>query len=209
MKTLHTNTTTYFNAISITQVIMDASNYLTFWGQLQTEAGWVDCDFVANYDVLNEMLRHQAPETDRLQMVIVEKLEDMRQRPDQIPEVIDLEALLGGPLLFNKMTFHLSRPRIKQPDAWVEYTGERCYYIQQVTPRSTAAAPQAAYVRQTDPRMDLLRQSYALYLGYLEIEFDEATARAEAGLQDDHTYTMAYCAWKQQAAPIPSKYPSC
>ena len=199
MKTLHTNTATHFNAISITQVIMDASNYLTFWGQLQTEEGWCDCDFVANYDVLNEMLRHQAPDSDKLQMIIVEKLEDMRQRPDQIPEVIDLEAMLGTSMVFNNMPFPLSRPRVKQQGAWIEYTGERCYYIQQVTPIAAAPAKEV-YIQQIDQCMDLLSKSYALYLGYLEIEFDETTARAEAGLQDDLKYTMAYCAWKQQAA---------
>ncbi|PUZ22037.1 hypothetical protein GA0116948_1223 [Chitinophaga costaii] len=201
MKTLHTNTATYYNTISITQVIMDASNYLTFWGQLQTEAGWVDCDFVANYDVLNQMLRHQAPQSDQLQMIIVEKLEDMRQRPDQIPEIIDLETILGGPLTFHKMTFQLSRPRVKQQGTWVEYTGERCYYIQQIMPLAAPApTPKAAYTQQIDHAITLLSQRYALYLGYLEIEFDEVAAREEAGLQDDHKYTMAYCAWKQQAA---------
>ncbi len=133
-------------------------------------------------------------------MIIVEKLEDMRQRTDQIPEVIDLEAILGGPMVFNKMQFQLSRPRVKQQGAWIEYTGERCYYIQQVTPVVTAPPAKAAYIQQIDECMDLLIKSYALYLGYLEIEFDEHTARAEAGLQDDLKYTMAYCAWKQQAA---------
>lgn len=200
MKTLHTNTATYANAISITQVIMDASNYLTFWGQLQTAGGWVDCDFVANYDVLNEMLRHQAPASDQLQMIIVEKLEDMRSRPDQIPEIIDLEALLGAPMLFNKMTFHMSRPRFHREDAWMEYTGDRCYYIQQVTPHTAPPAGPGALVRQMDHCMELLSKSYALYLGFVELEFDEAAARAEAGLADDLKYTMAYCAWKQQAA---------
>ena len=47
--------------------------------------------------------------------------------------------------------------------------------------------------------MGALAGHYALYLGYLELEFDEASARMKAELEDDMKYTLAYYAWQQSA----------
>ncbi|GAA0535027.1 hypothetical protein [Chitinophaga japonensis] len=178
-------------AISIGQVILDESNYLTFWGYIQGDGGWRRCDFITNYDVLNEMLRHSGHMNDAIQMSIVQHLEDMRQ----VPEVIDLEASHGEAVVFDNMRFQLSRPRLQQQGRWIEYTEGECYYITKVTPEP--ARETVAHEQQIDQCMALLGKSYELYLGYLELDFEETVARQEANLTDDLKYTMAYYAWKQ------------
>ncbi len=186
-----TTTATKCQAISIGQIILDESNYLTFWGNIQREDGWHRCDFITNYDVLNDMLRFSGHQNDGIQMSVVQHLEDMRH----IPEVIDLEATRGEVVVFDNLAFHLSRPRLQQHGKWIEYTEGECYYITKVSPqpvKETAVQP------QIDQCMALLGKSYELYLGYLELDFEDAAARQEANLTDDLKYTMAYHAWKQQ-----------
>jgi hypothetical protein len=192
MNKVKTATVTKCQAISISQIILDDSNYLTFWGYMQREDGWHRCDFITNYDVLNEMLRHTGHQHDMVQMSIVQHLEDMRQ----IPEIIDLEASRGEAVVFDNMLFQLSRPRHQQHGNWIEYTEGECYYITKVTPQP--AKETTRHEQQIDQCMQLLGKSYELYLGYLELDFEETAARLEANLADDLKYTMAYCAWKQQ-----------
>lgn len=191
MNKVNTATATKCEAISIGQIILDESNYLTFWGQIRRADGWHRCDFITNYDVLNDMLRYSGHQNDGIQMSIVQHLEDMRH----IPEVIDLEATRGEVVVFDNMSFQLSRPRLQQHGKWIEYTEGECYYITKVTPQP--ARETTVHEQQIDQCMALLGKSYELYLGYLELDFEETAARQEANLTDDLKYTMAYHAWKQ------------
>lgn len=193
MNKVNTATATKCEAISISQIILDESNYLTFWGSIRREDGWHRCDFITNYDVLNDMLRYSGHQNDGIQMSIVQHLEDMRN----IPEVIDLEAGRGEAVVFDNMVFQLSRPRLQQHGKWIEYTEGECYYITKVAPQPARETP--AHEQQIDQCLSLLGKSYELYLGYLELDFEDAAARQEANLTDDLKYTMAYYAWKQQS----------
>ncbi|WP_341842648.1 hypothetical protein [Chitinophaga caseinilytica] len=47
--------------------------------------------------------------------------------------------------------------------------------------------------------MQALGKSYELYLGYLELEFDEEYAREQADLADDMKFTLAFYAYRQAA----------
>jgi len=193
MNKVNTATATKCEAISISQIILDESNYLTFWGNIRKEDGWHRCDFITNYDVLNDMLRYGGHQNDGIQMSIVQHLEDMRN----IPEVIDLEAGRGEAVVFDNLSFQFSRPRLQQHGKWIEYTEGECYYITKVAPKPAVETVQEPQ-QQIDQCLALLGKSYELYLGYLELEFEDAAARLEANLTDDLKYTMAYHAWKQQ-----------
>jgi len=193
MNKVNTATATKCEAISISQIILDESNYLTFWGNIRKEDGWHRCDFITNYDVLNDMLRYGGRQNDGIQMSIVQHLEDMRN----IPEVIDLEAGRGEAVVFDNLSFQFSRPRLQQHGKWIEYTEGECYYITKVAPKPAVETVQEPQ-QQIDQCLALLGRSYELYLGYLELEFEDAAARQEANLTDDLKYTMAYHAWKQQ-----------
>jgi len=193
MNKVNTATATKCEAISISQIILDESNYLTFWGNIRKEDGWHRCDFITNYDVLNDMLRYGGRQNDGIQMSIVQHLEDMRN----IPEVIDLEAGRGEAVVFDNLSFQFCRPRLQQHGKWIEYTEGECYYITKVAPKPAVETVQEPQ-QQIDQCLALLGRSYELYLGYLELEFEDAAARQEANLTDDLKYTMAYHAWKQQ-----------
>lgn len=193
MNKVNTTTATTCQAISIEQIILDDSNYLTFWGHIQKEDGWHRCDFVTNYEVLNTMLRHVQDMGDTVQMTIVQKLEDMRQ----IPEMIDLEAELGAAVVFNNMNFYISRPGRREQGNWVEFTDGECYFIERVAAIPVVNPPH--YGQQIDSCMEILYKSYELYLGYMELDFEENAARQKADLADDMKYTLAYYAWKERS----------
>lgn len=179
-------------AIKVGQIILDDSHYLTCWGYLETEDGWRKCDFVTNYDVLNTMLRAIEDKSEAVQMAIVQKLEHM----EQIPEMIDFEAQLGEAVLFDNLRFHLTSPQFDGNNEWMDYTGDSCFYIRKAEPCTKAEA----YQDKVDKCMQALGKHYALYLGYLELDFDETAAREHADLEDDMKYTLAYHAWKQLSA---------
>jgi hypothetical protein len=192
MKHTNTATVTTSEAISVGQIILDDTNYLTFWGHIQKDNIWQRCDFITTYEVLNTMLRYVQDRSDAVQMTIVQKLENM----EQIPDMIDLELELGKAIVFDNMNFRLTRPGHREDGNWVEYTDGECYYIEQVTPLPSAKVPH--YVRKIDHCMDMLHKSYELYLGYIELDFDEDAARKKADLTDDLKYTLAYYAWKER-----------
>lgn len=178
-------------AISVGQIILDNSHYLTIWGYLQTADGWKRCDFVTNYEVLNNMFRAMEEKSEAVQMAIVQKLEQMQDGP----EMIDLEAQFGAAVVFDNIRFSLSKPQYTGQDEWVDYVNEYCFYIDSA---EVLQAPASPYVEEIGNCMSQLAQCYSLYLGYLELEFDEHTARKEAELIDDVKYTLAYYAWKQE-----------
>lgn len=192
MKQTNTATVTTSEAISVGQIILDDTNYLTFWGHIKKDGTWLRCDFITTYEVLNTMLRYVQDRSDAVQMTIVQKLENM----EQIPDMIDLEMELGKAVLFDNMYFRLARPGHRENGSWVEYTAGECYYIEEVTPLASASVPH--YVRKIDHCMDMLHKSYELYLGYIELEFDEDAARKKADLTDDLKFTLAYYAWKER-----------
>ena len=193
MKQVNTATVHTYQVISIGQIILDESNYLTFWGHVQQADGWHRCDFVTTYDVLNTMIRFVKDRSDAVQMTIVKKLEDM----SQIPEIIDLEAELGAPVVFDDMEFKLTRPGFREHGHWIEYTEGECWYIEQVIPQPLVKTRK--YEKKVDQCMDVLYMSYELYMGYLELDFDEESARIKADLADDLKYKLAYYAWKERA----------
>ncbi|WP_343688756.1 hypothetical protein [Chitinophaga sp.] len=187
-----TSSVNTYPAISVGQIILDDSNYITIWGYLQQGDNWTRCDFVTTYEVLNTMLRYVQDRNDAVQMTIVKKLEDMQQ----IPEIIDLEAELGSAVVFDNMNFLLTRPGFRDQGTWVEYTDGECYYIEQVTPAIPVKNNQ--YEKKIGQCLDMLYMSYELYLGYLELDFDEDGARQKADLADDMKFTLAYYAWKER-----------
>ena len=116
MKQTNTATVTSSQAISVGQIILDDTNYLTFWGHIRKDDTWQRCDFITTYEVLNTMLRYVQDRSDAVQMTIVQKLENM----EQIPDMIDLELELGKAVVFDNMYFRLTRPGHREDGNWIE-----------------------------------------------------------------------------------------
>ncbi|MFY0253445.1 hypothetical protein ACDQ55_05750 [Chitinophaga sp. 30R24] len=198
-----TTATTPVQAISIGQIIMDDSNYLTLWGQVQQQNQWYSCDFVTTYEVMNSMLRFTQDKHDAVQMTIVKKLEDMCRTPD----IIDLEAELGAAVVFDNLIFYVKKPNLRHEDGAENYADEACYYIERAVP--LPVAPQLPVVTpgpgdDRNEKMDYciqwLHDAYNLYLGFIEVELGDGAARIKAGLENDHKFSMAYYAWQLYAS---------
>lgn len=195
MNKLHTTAANMqVQAISIGQIILDDSNYLTLWGKvLQDDGSWKTCDLVTTYEVMNTMLRFSLDRHEAVQMIIVHKLETMCR----IPDIIDLEAEMGGPVVFDELIFQLRSPAVELDT----YTEDLCYFIESVTtcqvmPIKEAASDLNDKAAAIDYGVKLLADTYNLYLGYVEVEIEEEVARLKAGLVDDNHFSMAYYAWQ-------------
>lgn len=196
------NTTTAITAvqaISVGQIIMDDSNYLTLWGQALLDEVWYPCDFVTTYEVMNTLLRFSQDKHDAVQMTIVKKLEDMRRTPD----IIDLEVELGAAVVFDQVRFHMRRPCLQQEDNWEAYADDECYYIERVIqlPVEPPVRPAArSEANDASAKMEyciqMLHDAYSVYLGCIELELGEEAARVMAVLEDDNKFSMAYYAWQ-------------
>ncbi|RFS23845.1 hypothetical protein DVR12_08115 [Chitinophaga silvatica] len=181
------------SAISIGQIILDDSNFLTLWGHILLDNGtWKSCDFVTTYEVMNTMLRYSLERHDSVQMMIVNKLETMCR----VPDMIDLEAELGGVVIFDELMFQLKRPSLELE----VYTENECYFIESVSQTCTNKASDTITPNDVAAALEccvqLLSDTYNLYLGYMEVELGDEAARKKAGLEDDNRFSMAYYAWQ-------------
>jgi hypothetical protein len=181
------------SAISIGQIILDDSNFLTIWGEvLQEDGTWRTCDFVTTYEVMNTMLRFSLDRHEAVQMMIVNKLETMCR----IPDIIDLEAELGGAVIFDELVFQLKRPSTELE----LYADNACFFIESVATYSKEIHTETITPKDAAATIEhcvgLLSDTYNLYLGYVEVELGVEAARKKAGLEDDNRFSMAYYAWQ-------------
>jgi hypothetical protein len=178
--------------VAVRQIVMDQTEWVTLWGYRLGESEPQRTDYVMEFEILNKLLRLHADLGDEIQMIIVERLEEGVQGP----QVLDIEAMFGMPAVLDRCRLKCFHPRRQVSQGkWEE--DPRCIYIDDVV----AAAPkspnkQSLYRQNFYKCVQLLVKSYRLYLGYMELDFDEASAMEKAGLQDDVKFKMAYYAWK-------------
>jgi hypothetical protein len=179
------------SAIRIGQLILDHSHYVSCWGYIKVADAWVSVDMVTNYDVLNTMLRQIDDQAAAVQMAIVYKLEQL----DQEPQILDFEKEIGSTILFDQLQFELVEPLWEGPYG-AHQSNIPCYYIQK------AIAKVDQPVQVATPKRKSLKwiRLYELYLGYLELDFDEESARKYADLEEDRYFSRAYRAWNQYRA---------
>ena len=181
--------------IGIQRIIFDRTEWVTLWGFILVDGHKKPMDYLLNFERLNKLLRLSGEEGSRIEMLLVEKLEKKLEEPT----IIDLEALFGRPAFFNQCLLEVS------PTWSVDADGRRelvmsCLSIDGVYPllgkKQQTLSSQTQYRQSLIACEEQLAASYALYLGYLELEMDEEAALRMADLQDDLKFKMAYFAWK-------------
>lgn len=186
-------------AIAVSHIIFDRSEWVSLWGFLPRSSGNRRMDFILTFDLLNKLLRLSGEQGDRIQMLLVDKLEGQVEEPT----LIDLTAHFGKPIVFDACQLKVSPTGI-QDGAGHWRTDPACLSIDDVAPllqrTSPVLSPMAACQQNFSRCTELLAKLYALYLGYLEIGFDEQSALEKAELQDDLKFKMAYYTWQMQQA---------
>lgn len=185
--------------IGISRIIFDHTEWVSLWGFKMTAGRPEPMDYIINFERLNKLLRLSGQEGDRIQMLIVEKLEHGVEEPS----IIDLEDEFGQPVLFNHCLLEVS-PTWSENQSGQWEQDRQCLSIDAVYPllekRKRTLSRQTKYRQTLIACEDILAESYALYLGYLELEIEEETALQMAGLEDDLKFKMAYYAWKMNQA---------
>lgn len=188
--------------MAIGQIVFDHSEWVSLWGYMGGRDKHHRMDFILNFETLNKLLRLSGSQGDRIQMLLVERLE----KGVEEPSVIDLEELYGSPLVLDQCSLEVSVTWVQDGDGgWKEDPG--CLSIDEVSPllekKAPVLSPRAQCKQNFSRCVEQLTRSYALYLGYLELDMDEATALRKAGLEDDLKFKMAYYAWvmEQPARP--------
>lgn len=181
--------------IAISKIIFDRSEWVSLWGSMTHRGQKSHKDFILNFDTLNKMLRLSGKTGDKIQMLLVEKLE----KGIEEPSIIDLEEIFHEPLAIDQCQLEVSITWIKDKTGeWKE--DPTCLSIDHVSPLLEKKRPvlsaQSLYKQNISKCMEVLKRSYELYLGYQEIDMDEESALQMAGLEDDLKFKMAYYAWK-------------
>jgi hypothetical protein len=181
--------------ITVSQIIVDHSEWVSLWGRTRWENQLIRMDFILTFEMLNKLLRFCGQTGDRIQMLLVEQLEQGLQEPS----ILDLEALCGGPLTLTGCLLTVSPTGIRdEMGQW--QTDPRCLSIDEVQPRlqrqQTEVSPHHLCHDNLAKCHEVLVRLYELYLGYLELGFEEENALKNAELVDDLKFKMAYYAWQ-------------
>lgn len=185
--------------ILIGQIIFDHSEWVSLWGYMICEGKKEKMDFVVSFELFNKLLRLSGEEGDRIQMLVVEKIEHGIEEPT----VIDLEDKYGQPLHLNQCRLEVGVTGVeKKEGGWME--DPSCLSIEAVTPLIDKVQGQPSHQLLCRQHLTichrLLANSYKLYLGYRELGFDDETALQKAELMDDLKFRMAYYAWDLEQA---------
>jgi hypothetical protein len=181
--------------ITVSQIIVDHSEWVSLWGRTVWDQHPIRMDFILTFEMLNKLLRFSGQTGDRIQMLLVEQLE----RGLQEPSILDLEALCGAPLTLNSCMLSVSPTGIRDESGQWQ-TDPRCLSIDDVQPRlqkqKAVVSPNHLCHDNLGKCTEVLVRLYELYLGYLELGFEEGSALKQAELVDDLKFKMAYYAWQ-------------
>lgn len=182
------------NEIFIGQIIFDHSEWVSLWGYVANGNHREKMDFILSFDLLNKLLRFSGQEGDRIQMLLVEKLEAGLEEPT----IVDLEHTFGKPICLNQCRLEVGVTGIAEKNgAWKE--DPACLSIEEVIPlidkRSIQPSQHLLCRQNLDLCHEVLANLYKAYLGYLELGFEEEIALKKAELTDDLKFKMAYYAW--------------
>lgn len=185
------------NEIAIGQIIFDDSEWVSAWGFMMHGGRKSRMDFILTFDQLNKLLRLSGQPGDQVQMLLVDKLEHDHRKGDE-PIFLDLAEHFGEPVVFNACRIQVSQTGIQDTKGrW--QTDPSCLSIDEIAPLLQVTMPvlsvEAASRRNMDQCAEVLIKLYELYLGYLEIGFDDDSALEKAELKDDLKFKMAYYSW--------------
>ncbi len=178
--------------IALRQIVIDQTEWVTLWGYQLGEPTPLKTDYVLEFETLNKLLSLHGDLGDEIQMLLVERLEGGLESA----QVVDIEQTFGMPALLDRCWLRGYHPQQEvSPGHWEE--NSRITLIEGLTPEVRPFPDKKSLYRQNYYKcVRLLIKSYRLYLGYLELDFDEATAMEMAGLRDEVKFKMAYYAWK-------------
>lgn len=183
--------------ILIGQIIFDHSEWVSLWGYMVIDGHKEKMDFVLSFDLFNKLLRLSGEAGDRIQMLVVEKLEAGIEEPT----LIDIEEHYGQPQQFNQCRLEVGVTGIERKDGgWME--DPNCLSIEEVIPlveKATSQPSRQLLCKQNLSKCnDILANLYKLYLGYRELDFEEEVALQKSELMDNLKFKMAYFAWEMQ-----------
>ncbi len=154
-------------------------------------------DFITDFDTLNRLLRLSGKTGGDIEMMLVEKMEGEWEEP----MVVDIEGRHGRPLLLDRCRLKVYHPQEEDADGGLT-TDKNCLFIDEVSPlleqKTIIKIKKDPYREELNKCMELLSSAYKLYLGYLELELDDASARQKAGLEDELKFRTAFYAWRQE-----------
>lgn len=185
--------------IAIGHIIFDHSEWVTLWGFMMQDGRKSRMDFLLTFDKLNKLLRLSGAAGDKIQMLLVDRME----QGTEDPSCLDMAEHFGGPVHLDGCRLQVSPTGIQDAEGcW--HADPSCLSIDEVTPLVETATPvlsvRAATQRNMDQCAEVLIKLYELYLGYLEIGFDEESALEKAELKDDLKFKMAYYSWQMKNA---------
>ncbi|HVB04134.1 MAG TPA: hypothetical protein VNE41_10510 [Chitinophagaceae bacterium] len=194
MKKLYEPRLLEIRGITVRQIVIDQTEWVTLWGCVSVEQKKNKMNFMLEFDILNKLLRYNGEVGDEIQMLLVERLEGGVKGP----QVLDLEAMFGMAAVLDCCPVKVYHPQQEvRPGQWQE--DPKSLVVDEVILPGVKKQPadeRTLYRRNFNKCIRLLVISYRLYLGYLELDFNQEEAQEKADLQDSVKFRMAYYAWK-------------
>ncbi|MHB1922497.1 MAG: hypothetical protein ACYCOO_09705 [Chitinophagaceae bacterium] len=195
--------------ISIEQIFLDHSDYMTLWANLKLDDSWQFFFLGCDYEILNKIMMGAGKTGDDILMRVVEGLEKLAKEgesAEDVPLIIDLEEIYGEGVVFNHVELSLvATQNLEEEGNTLVENVENLLFIDRVEARGVAMLKDVRQENHQEVALEgllakcmvILIKSYSLYLGYKELDFEDDYAREKAELEDDIKFKMAYYAWQE------------
>src|SRR5690625_3257296 len=90
--------------IGIDHILFDHSEWVTLWGFILEKGKKISKDYLISFEQFNELLRLSGEEGEKIQMLLVEKMEEGIEEPS----VIHLKDAIGHAAFFNRCTLTIT-----------------------------------------------------------------------------------------------------
>lgn len=198
--THYTSTANQFeiNGICVSHIIFDEGNYATLWAKCRIADRLKDIHLIIEIEKLNDLLRFSGEFGEK---VLLQMIDEMMMAKEA-PYVLNFLKTFGKEALFTSCKFTVSLIDTKH------HSDTQCFLITDVMPISfiQQAKNISQHVRdfnesipvntqQINVCVNQLGELYAYYLGLIELDINEESAREKSQLINPQLFQMAQLAY--------------
>jgi hypothetical protein len=198
---MHTQVATAFQyhitGFSLSTIVFDDSQYATLWVKCRINNKLQNAHLIISVSNLNDVLRFNPTPGENVLLQMANELLHNNQQP----YIVDVNKLLGAEAVFTNCALSVSEIETNE---LATASPEPCFWVHQVQALSIIQQAKNLVIHSKDfnitPQIQYnknslhiteLKQRYQFYLGLLELDINEDSARERAELADNRLYTLA------------------